>query len=111
MTIDTKLCCNCIHCARWKTSKGVECHCDLTDRYLSYLDVMDTDNNCCRWEKETKWDLQREHDKQVYNKAIDDFVSNVKEHHYLLSDRVNSVDYGIFTIGLEQIAEQLKAGE
>ena len=43
-----------------------------------------------------------------YNKAIDDFVTNVKEHQYLLSDVINSKDYGMFTVGIEQIAEQLK---
>ena len=45
-----------------------------------------------------------------YNKAIDDFVTNVKEHQYLLSDVINSKDYGMVTVGIEQIAEQLKAG-
>ena len=45
-----------------------------------------------------------------YNKAIDDFVQKVKEHQYVLSDVINSKDYGMFTIGVEQIAEQLKAG-
>ena len=44
------------------------------------------------------------------NKAIDDFVQKVKEHQYLLSDVINSKDYGMFTVGIEQIAEQLKAG-
>ena len=48
--------------------------------------------------------------KEEYNKAIDDFVTNVKEHQYLLSDVINSKDYGMFTVGIEQIAEQLKAG-
>lgn len=45
-----------------------------------------------------------------YNKAIDDFLQKVKEHQYVLSDVINSKDYGMFTIGIEQIAEQLKAG-
>ena len=45
-----------------------------------------------------------------YNKAIDDFVQKVKEHQYVWSDVINSKDYGMFTIGVEQIAEQLKAG-
>ena len=45
-----------------------------------------------------------------YNNAIDDFVQKVKEHQYVLSDVVNSKDYGMFTIGIEQIAEQLKEG-
>ena len=48
--------------------------------------------------------------KEEYNKAIDDFVTNVKEHQYLLSDVINSKDYGMFTVGIEQIAEQLKVG-
>ena len=46
----------------------------------------------------------------VRNKTIDDFVHKVKEHQYVLSDVINSKDYGMFTIGIEQIAEQLKAG-
>ena len=47
---------------------------------------------------------------EQYNKAIDDFVHKVKEHQYVLSDVINSKDYGMFTVGIEQIAEQLKAG-
>ena len=42
--------------------------------------------------------------------AIDDFVHKVKKHHYVLSDVINSTDYGMFTVGIEQIAEELKAG-
>lgn len=60
-----RLCCNCLHCARWKKKDGIECHCDLDDRYLGYLTVMDEENDCKHWEKETKWDLEREHDKQI----------------------------------------------
>ena len=45
-----------------------------------------------------------------YKKSIDDFVQKVKEHQYVLSDVINSKDYGMFTIGIEQIAEQLKEG-
>ena len=44
----------------------------------------------------------------VRNKTIDDFVHKVKEHQYVLSDVINSKDYGMFTVGIEQIAEQLK---
>ena len=47
---------------------------------------------------------------EMYCKGIDDFVHKVKEHHYLLSDVINSTDYGMFTVGIEQIAEELKAG-
>ena len=52
----------------------------------------------------------REMEKQIRAEAIDDFVHKVKEHQYVLSDVINSKDYGMFTIGIEQIAEQLKAG-
>ena len=48
---------------------------------------------------------------EMYCKGIDDFVKKVKEHHYVLSDVINSTDYGMFTVGIEQIAEELKAGE
>ena len=46
--------------------------------------------------------------KQIRADAIDDFVQKVKEHQYLLSDVINSKDYGMFTVGIEQIAEELK---
>ena len=62
---EPKMCCNCLHCARWKMKAGIECHCDLTDKYLGYLDVMDEDNNCKHWEKNTKWDLQKKHDSEL----------------------------------------------
>ena len=45
------------------------------------------------------------------NKAIDDLVQKVKEHQYVLSDVINSKDYGMFTVGIEQIAEELKEGK
>ena len=46
--------------------------------------------------------------KQIRADAIDEFVYEVKEHHYVLSDAINSTDYGMFTIGIEQIADELK---
>lgn len=75
---EPRLCCNCLHCARWKKENGIECHCDLNDKYLDYLTVMDEENDCKHWEKETKWDLQREHDAKVRAKAIDEFVTYYK---------------------------------
>ena len=51
-----------------------------------------------------------EYDKQIRAEAIDEFIHKVKEHHYVLSDVINSTDYGMFTVGIEQIAEELKAG-
>ena len=46
--------------------------------------------------------------RQGYAKALNDFVQKVKEHQYVLSDVINSKDYGMFTVGIEQIAEELK---
>ena len=46
--------------------------------------------------------------KQIRADAIDEFVHKVKEHQYVLSDVINSRDYGMFTVGIEQIAEELK---
>ena len=68
---EPRLCCNCLHCARWRKKDGIECHCDLNDKYLGYLTVMDEENDCKHWEKETKWDLQREHDAKVKADAIE----------------------------------------
>ena len=51
-----------------------------------------------------------EYDKQIRADAIDEFIHKVKEHHYVLSDVINSTDYGMFTVGIEQIAEELKEG-
>ena len=48
--------------------------------------------------------------REMYCKGVDDFVQKVKEHQYVLSDVINSRDYGMFTVGIEQIAEELKAG-
>lgn len=72
---EPKMCCNCLHCARWKRKNGIECHCDLTDKYLGYLDVMDEDNDCKHWEKETKWENQRKHDEEIRAKAVDEFAN------------------------------------
>lgn len=51
--------------------------------------------------------------KQIRADAIDDFVNKVKERQYvlhILSDFMNCEDYGMFTVGIEEIAEELKAG-
>lgn len=42
----------------------------------------------------------------------EDIMPVVKRHHYLLSDRINSTDYGMFTGGIEQIIlEQIPKAE
>ena len=60
--------------------------------------------------KDTIKDIHDSVANEMYSKAVDDFVHKIKEHHYVLSDVINSTDYGMFTVGIEQIAEELKAG-
>lgn len=102
---ESRLCCNCSHCARWRKKDGIECHCDLDDKYLGYLQVMDEENDCKHWEKETKWDLQREHDKQIRADVIDEFAE-------LLIKRCWSKIYGdleyVSEEEIKEVAEQLK---
>ena len=71
--------------------------------------ISDEDYDCDNCKRLTK-EWFDEYDKQIRANAIDDFVHKVKEHHYVLSDVINSTDYGMFTVGIEQIAEELKAG-
>lgn len=47
-------------------------------------------------------------DEESYNKALEDLLAKVKTNHYLLSDKINSIDYGMFTCGIEQIVDELK---
>ena len=47
---------------------------------------------------------------EMYCKGIDELVQKVKKHQYVLSDIFNNKDHGMFTIEIEQIAEELKAG-
>ena len=71
--------------------------------------ISDEDYDCDNCKRLTK-EWFDEYDKQIRADAIDDFVHKVKKHHYVLSDVINSTDYGMFTVGIEQIAEELKAG-
>lgn len=48
---------------------------------------------------------------EMYCKGIDELVQKVKKHQYVLSDIFNNKDHGMFTIEIEQIAEELKAGD
>jgi hypothetical protein len=107
---EPRLCCNCLHCARWKKKNGIECHCDLDDRYLGYLTVMDEENDCKHWEKETKWDLEREHDKQIRADAIDDCKTILKSHHMFRTceDDYNAKIEAPFYKRLWKSFEQLK---
>ena len=60
--------------------------------------------------KDTIRDIHDSVAHEMYCKGIDELVQKVKEHQYVLSDVINSTDYGMFTVGIEQIAEELKAG-
>ena len=91
------------------------CNCDDCNRVLNkWLDEYDNhvieqykaDTNL----KDTIREIHDNVAREMYCKGIDDFVHKIKEHHYILSDVINSRDYGMFTVGIEQIAEELKAG-
>ena len=77
MLIDDSICKNCL----------AKNHCD----------VLPYSNNCNEVRAMAK------HDKQVYNKAIDDFVNACKED-------ILCQTFGLHIKGIEGIAEQLKAG-
>lgn len=47
--------------------------------------------------------------KDAKTEFLDKVLEKVKEHHYLLSDKINSTDYGMFTVGIEQIIAEMKA--
>lgn len=91
---ETKLCCNCLHCARWRRKDGIETHCDLNDKYLGYLQVMEENTECKHWEKETKWDLQREHDKQIRADAIEGIKELVKSRLIISLGLEDATKYG-----------------
>lgn len=114
---EPKLCCNCLHCARWRTKDGIKCHCDLDDKYLGYLDVMDEENDCKHWEKEAKWDLQREHDAKVRADALEELLNNVSESIIwdilaeIMKGNIDASDGADKVIDyLQKVAEELKGG-
>lgn len=40
----------------------------------------------------------------------DTMMKTIKIHHYLLSEKRNSTDYGMFTVGIQQAVDELKEG-
>lgn len=105
---EPRLCCNCLHCARWRKKDGIECHCDLNDKYLGYLTVMDEENDCKHWEKETKWDLQREHDAKVRADAINNFVIDAITEFQKFDKEHGYPTLGDISVILSDVAEGLK---
>ena len=92
------------------------CNCDDCNRVLEewlydyekhVIEQYKADTNL----KDTIREIHDNVAKEMYCKGIDELVQKVKEHHYVLSDVINSKDYGMFTVGIEQIAEELKAGD
>lgn len=45
---------------------------------------------------------------EAFSEFAEKFLKKVHDNHYLLSDRINSRDYGIFTIGIEQAVNETK---
>ena len=94
------------------------CNCDDCNRVLNkWLDEYDKhvieQYKANTKLKDTIRDIHDNVANEMYYKGIDDFVRKVKERHYvlhILSDFMNCEDYGMFTVGIEQIAEELKAG-
>ena len=94
------------------------CNCDDCNRVLEewlydyekhVIEQYKADTNLKDTIKEIHDNVARE----MYCKGIDDFVHKIKERQYvlhILSDFMNCEDYGMFTVGIEQIAEELKAG-
>ena len=94
------------------------CNCDDCNRVLEewlydyekhVIEQYKADTNL----KDTIREIHDNVAKEMYYKGIDDFVHKVKERQYvlhILSDFMNCEDYGMFTVGIEQIAEELKAG-
>lgn len=103
---EPKLCCNCLHCVRWRKKDGIECHCDLTDKYLGYLQVMDEENDCKHWEKETKWDLQRKHDLDLLDKVLE----KIKDYSYEIDTELPPYTDRIVELrDIDSIIEEMKA--
>lgn len=45
-----KVCCNCRHNIRTGEIINIECHCDLDNHYIGYIDCME---HCCKhWSRE-----------------------------------------------------------
>ena len=106
---EPKMCCNCLHCARWKKKAGIECHCDLTDKYLGYLDVMDEDNNCKHWEKNTKWDLQKKHDSELLDKVADRIDKSLTDDDSIYKEISSEWNKGTFMGCVLSVIAEMKA--
>lgn len=46
---DIEVCCNCRHNIRKSEENGVECHCDIDNHYIGYVECME--GWCKHWAK------------------------------------------------------------
>lgn len=53
--------------------------------------------------------LMQEHDRDVYKKAMDALLSEIKENEYLVSDNVGGMEYGIYTVEIEEMIQKLNS--
>ena len=92
--------CNCYDCGRVLEEWLNEYDKHVIEQYKADTNLKDT--------------IREIHDnvaREMYCKGIDDFVHKIKERQYvlhILSDFMNCEDYGMFTVGIEEIAEELK---
>lgn len=102
--------CNSYDAEQFKCDRYLDCESCLEDKIIEHDKHIIEQYKENTKLKDTIKDIHDNVAHEMYFKAIDDFVHKVKEHHYVLSDFMNNRDYGMYTIGIEQIAEELKAG-
>ena len=98
---------------QFECDKYLDCDSCLEDKIKEHdkqiIEQYKADTNL----KDTIKDIHDSVANEMYCKGVDDFVRKVKERQYILhilSDFMNCEDYGMFTVGIEEIAEELKAG-
>ena len=102
--------CNSYDAEQFKCDRYLDCESCLEDKIIEHDKHIIEQYKENTKLKDTIKDIHDNVANEMYFKAIDDFVHKVKEHNYILSDFMNNRDYGMYTIGIEQIAEELKAG-
>lgn len=102
--------CNSYDAEQFKCDRYLDCESCLEDKIIEHDKHIIEQYKENTKLKETIRDIHDNVAHEMYFKAIDDFVHKVKEHDYILSGFMNNKDYGMYTIDIEQIAEELKAG-
>ena len=68
---------------------------------------MDEENDCKNWEKETKWDLQREHDAKVRADALEEFRKKINKY---LAESTDFADFVVTDNDIDIVIEEMKGG-